>query len=135
MFNHPWSAGRSWILAALIAGMGLMPSMARAEPSVVLADHFDNGVPADTDIIASFWKIDLGAGGGMNKIVENQNSSGLLEVALAGGTGQSMPKLLMRSDVSNDFNFATGQITLSIKAPPTASGKSSPANWTAAACA
>lgn len=115
MLNHRLPVRHRWMLAALIGGMGLTPSPVWAETTVVLSDHFDNGVPADADSVAAFWRIDNNAKEGANTLTENQESNGLLAVTLTGGTGQSMPKVVMRSEVSGDFNFATGQITLSVK--------------------
>ncbi|MHB1158278.1 MAG: hypothetical protein ACYC26_15750 [Phycisphaerales bacterium] len=114
MLNHRLPVRRHWMLAALIGGMGLTTPV-WAETSVVLSDHFDNGVPADTDSVAAFWRIENNAKEGANTLTENQEGNGLLAVTLTGGTGQSMPKVIMRSEITDDFNFATGQITLSVK--------------------
>ena len=106
-----------WLLGSILAaaGLGLMTpaGVASSEPAVVLADHFDNGVPADSDTTAAFWSI--GHSDGTVTVVENRNSNGLLEMTLAGGTGKSLPKLVLASAVKREFNFATGQVCLSVK--------------------
>lgn len=101
-------------VAAALAMAIAEPTPAQGDQVEVLADHFDNGQLTDSDAIAGFWRLvpDKQA---KYTLTENNDSNGLLQLSIASDLPGATPKVMMRSTVTPNFNFAAGAITLSVK--------------------
>lgn len=101
-----------WLIRLLVVLSMIASGTLQADSTFVLVDHFDNGVPADTDDTAGFWRV-ISDKRADYLITENDQSNGALNVKISGGQPGKNPNLLLCSDVSDKFDFSTGSVTIS----------------------